>query len=89
MRVGVRELKTHLSAHLDRVKAGQTVTVTEYGRPVARLVPVEQASIPADLAALVATGKIRWSGRNVRHFTPLPMERGEKTVARMVSEDRR
>lgn len=37
--VGVRELRQHLSRHLDRVKAGTTLVVTERGREVARLVP--------------------------------------------------
>jgi prevent-host-death family protein len=89
MQVGVRDLKTHLSAHLDRVKAGQTITVTAHGRPVARLVPVDQADIPPDLAALIAAGKLRWSGRKLRRFAPLPVEPGTMTIAQMVSEDRR
>ena len=37
--VGVRELRQNLSRHLDRVKAGESLTVTEHGRVVARLVP--------------------------------------------------
>ena len=39
-RVGVAELKATLSTHLARVKAGETVTVTDHGRPIARLVPI-------------------------------------------------
>jgi prevent-host-death family protein len=35
--VGVRELKNHLSGYLDRVKAGEEITVTEHSRPIARL----------------------------------------------------
>lgn len=37
--VGVRELRQNLSKYLDRVKAGEALTVTERGRVVARLVP--------------------------------------------------
>jgi len=40
---GVAELKAHLSRYLERVKAGQEVTITERGLPVARLVPFERA----------------------------------------------
>ena len=36
--VGVRELRDHLSRYLERVKAGEDLTVTEHGRPIARLV---------------------------------------------------
>jgi prevent-host-death family protein len=38
-RVGVRELRQNLSVYLDRVKAGESLEVTEHGRPVARLTP--------------------------------------------------
>jgi prevent-host-death family protein len=37
--VGVRELRQNLSRYLERVKAGETLTVTERGKEVARLVP--------------------------------------------------
>ena len=37
--LGIRELRQHLSRHLERVKAGESITVTEHGRVVARLVP--------------------------------------------------
>lgn len=37
--VGVRELRQNLSRFLMRVKEGETFTVTERGREVARLVP--------------------------------------------------
>lgn len=39
-RIGVRELRQHASRHLARVEAGETLEVTDRGRPVARLVPV-------------------------------------------------
>jgi prevent-host-death family protein len=38
--VGVRELRQHASRVLARVKNGETVEVTERGRPVARIVPL-------------------------------------------------
>ncbi|MGH2853533.1 MAG: type II toxin-antitoxin system prevent-host-death family antitoxin [Solirubrobacteraceae bacterium] len=37
--VGVRELRQNLSKYLARVKEGETLTVTERGHEVARLVP--------------------------------------------------
>jgi prevent-host-death family protein len=38
-RVGIRELKLHMSALLRRAAAGEVIDVTEYGRPMVRLVP--------------------------------------------------
>ncbi|HEY8828891.1 MAG TPA: type II toxin-antitoxin system prevent-host-death family antitoxin [Jatrophihabitantaceae bacterium] len=39
-RIGVRELRQHASRYLARVAAGETLEVTDRGRPVARLGPV-------------------------------------------------
>lgn len=41
--VGAFEAKTHLSSLLQRVEAGEVVTITKHGRPIARLVPVNQS----------------------------------------------
>lgn len=49
-KVGVRELRQNLSRYLDRVKAGEALLVTEHGREVARLVPLESNPY-AELAA--------------------------------------
>lgn len=51
--VGVRELRQNLSRYLDRVKSGETLTVTEHGHEVARLVPSSPDIDPyyAELAA--------------------------------------
>lgn len=38
-RIGVRELRQHASRYLEKVKAGETVEVTQRGRLVALLVP--------------------------------------------------
>lgn len=38
--VGSFEAKTHLSALLERVEKGETITITRRGLPIARLVPV-------------------------------------------------
>jgi prevent-host-death family protein len=40
--VGAYEAKTHLSRLLERVEAGERITLTRRGRPVAMLVPVEE-----------------------------------------------
>ncbi|MXX69775.1 MAG: type II toxin-antitoxin system prevent-host-death family antitoxin [Gemmatimonadales bacterium] len=37
--VGTFEAKTHLSALLESVAAGETIMITKRGRPMARLVP--------------------------------------------------
>jgi prevent-host-death family protein len=53
-RIGVRELRQHASRYLARVAKGETIEVTERGRPVALLVPS-----PGDRwQELVASGQV-------------------------------
>jgi prevent-host-death family protein len=60
--VGIRELKTHLSRHLKRVRAGTRLLVTERGRSIAMINPLE-APVDFDWAhQLVADGRAHWSG---------------------------
>jgi prevent-host-death family protein len=52
--IGVRELRQQASRYLRAVELGETIEVTDHGRPVAWLVPV-----PRDqgLSRLVASGR--------------------------------
>jgi len=43
MEVNVHEAKTHLSRLLQRVEAGEEITIARAGTPVARLIPVPSA----------------------------------------------
>jgi len=61
-RVGVRELKASLSAYLRRVSEGESVVVTDHGRPVARLVPPD---VPERLSQLIREGRLNWNGRRL------------------------
>ena len=40
--VNIHEAKTHLSRLIERVEAGEEITIARAGRPVARLVSVQQ-----------------------------------------------
>jgi prevent-host-death family protein len=44
--VNVHDAKTHLSRLLERVEAGEEITLARAGRPVARLVPYRQLREP-------------------------------------------
>lgn len=46
MEVNIHEAKTHLSRLLQRVAAGEEVTIARAGTPVARLVAVEAKKSP-------------------------------------------
>ncbi|MCC8247544.1 type II toxin-antitoxin system Phd/YefM family antitoxin [Saccharothrix luteola] len=53
--IGVRELNQRTSAVLKRVQGGERITVTEHGKPVAYLVPVQPGTDLLD--SLVAAGQ--------------------------------
>ncbi len=86
-RVGVRQLKEHLSEYLSQVKSGGTVVVTEHGRQVARIVPTPQP-LEASLQAMAEAGQIAWSGRKLQPMPPVASARGQRTVAELLVEDR-
>jgi prevent-host-death family protein len=86
--VGIRELKAHLSRHLKRVRSGARLTVTERGRSIATISPVD-APVDVDWAhRLVADGRARWSGgKPVGNRQPVRIG-GSRTVSGAVIEDR-
>lgn len=43
--VNVHEAKTNLSQLLARVEAGELITIARAGKPIARLVPIEQPAL--------------------------------------------
>jgi prevent-host-death family protein len=57
--VGSFEAKTKLAELLDKVEAGETVTITRRGTPVAQLVPIAAVDERARIRALVEEIK-RW-----------------------------
>ena len=58
-KVGVAELKDHLSRHLRAVEAGAEVEVTDHHRPIARIVPVRPADRVVVRAAVKPFATIR------------------------------
>jgi prevent-host-death family protein len=86
--VGIRELKAHLSRHLKRVRSGARLMVTERGRSIATISPVE-APPDVDWAhRLVAEGRAHWSGgKPVGGQRPARVT-GVRTVSDAVLEDR-
>jgi prevent-host-death family protein len=66
--VGVRELRQNLSIYLDRVKKGESLTVTEHGAAVALLRPLAAGSNV--LARLVAEGRATAPTRSIRELAP-------------------
>lgn len=84
MNVGVRELRDGLSRHLASVRDGHTITVTDHGRPVARIIPV---GAPTKLEQLIAAGKVTPATRT-KGRRPAPI-RAAGVVSDLVAKQRR
>lgn len=85
--VSIRELKSRLSHYLRLTKAGESVVITERGRPIGRIVPIPK---PLDerLAAMTESGLVAWSGQRPKSAVPVASVRGARTVADLIVEDR-
>jgi prevent-host-death family protein len=82
--IGVRELRDGLSRHLAQVRSGHTVTVTDHGVPVARIVPI---GVPSALERLVAEGRIQPAAASKRP-APKPIK-SSGSVSDLVDQQRR
>jgi prevent-host-death family protein len=86
--VGIRELKTHLSHYLKRVQTGKRLLVTERGRSIATISPVDMP-VDVDWAhQLVADGCAHWNGGKPTG-AKRPPRLTAKTASAIVLEDRR
>ncbi|MEV0938842.1 type II toxin-antitoxin system Phd/YefM family antitoxin [Micromonospora wenchangensis] len=75
-RIGVRELNQNTSQVLARVSGGETLEITDRGRPIARLVPV--GNDRSVLAKLVSAGRaVAPTGGGPM---PLPPKLGDENV---------
>ena len=89
-RIGIRELRQRASEYLRRVEAGETIEVTDRGRPIALLTPIP--SVPP-IERLRASGDIegglaKWDDL----APPLTLDRDQEApsavLARMRSDER-
>lgn len=68
-RIGVREMRQNLSVYLDRVKAGETLHVTEYGQVVALLAPLPATRLTT-LERLVREGRATAPADSLKNRRP-------------------
>jgi prevent-host-death family protein len=85
-RIGVRELRQHASRYLDRVKAGETVEVTERGRLVALLVPPDPATSARQ--RLIASGRLIPATRPFAVPRRVPARPGAPDTGTVLDEQR-
>lgn len=89
----ISEAKAKLSALLDRVKAGEEVTITDRGQPVARIVPIPATGVDWDerLERLERQGVVRRPRKklDVEAFLARPLAKSRESVLEALLEERR
>ena len=70
--VGIRSLKQNASAVVAHAAAGETITITDRGRPVAQLTPIPSSP----LQSLIAAGRGRPARREITTLSPPPAGAG-------------
>lgn len=83
--VGIRALKQNASAVVAEAAAGEMVTITDRGRPVAQMVPVAASRVDA----LIAAERARPALRRLSELpAPQRRRRGRHTMSEELEEMR-
>jgi prevent-host-death family protein len=87
VQVNIRELKNRLSHYLRLTKAGQTVEITERGKPIGRIVPITPP-LEERLDAMAKLGLLVRGKGKLPPTSPVARVRGSKSVADLLIEAR-
>lgn len=84
----VSKLKASLSEHLDAVRRGEEIIVTDRGRPIARIVPIEGVgAADARLSRLIREGTIAPpKSRRKERWKPPPGKKPTGALAALLAE---
>jgi prevent-host-death family protein len=72
---------------MQRVKSGQSIVITEHGKPVGRILPVGM-NLEDRVEMLRKAGLVEWSGMKLRRIKPPAVNRGDNLVSDIVVEMR-
>jgi prevent-host-death family protein len=82
-RIGIRELRQRASEYLRRVEGGETIEVTDRGRPIALLTPIPDVS-PLD--RMRAAGDVEAASASMDDLPdPLPLQPGQEAPSLVLS----
>lgn len=84
--IGLRELNQNPSKAVARVRAGETIVVTDRGRPVLRLVP--EAERPGALRRLIDSGEVTPPAELGMPDLMLELAPGVESLSDVLIEDR-
>ncbi len=85
--VGIRELKTNISKYLRQVKAGIPITITDHGKPVGQIIPIQDHP-NQKIMTMIAKGHAEWGGQKLADREPVGYNTGTKQISQIIEEDR-
>ena len=85
-KIDIRELKETLSSHLEDIKRGADLLITDQGQPMARLVPVD---LRGKIQQMLDSGMASWSGQKPSVEIPRVPRQDSRMVSDLLLADRR
>ena len=73
--------------YLRRVKAGETITVTEHGKTIGQIVPVK-ATLEERILAMVAAGQAEWNGQKLKPYQSQAANKSDRQLSDLIVEER-
>jgi len=89
-RVGIRDAKMHLSKFIKMVQNGSEIILTDRGRPVGKIVPIQPEDLPVSVRVkkLEEMGLLEALPQKKRKKLPLPIPVPNDIAQMMLKEDR-
>ena len=88
--VGIRDAKMHLSKYIKMVQQGAEVIITDRGRPVGKIIPIQTRELPLDerIKRLEDQGLVDPIGGKGLVKIPPPIPVPDDIAQKMLQEDR-
>jgi prevent-host-death family protein len=83
LQIGIRDLKQNASSVVRRVVSGETVEITDRGRPVARIVPLRHLSAAEQL---ISEGRMTRASGKLSDHAPLPPVPGRPLLSEALAD---
>lgn len=87
LNVGIREFRANVRRYLDDVATGGSIVITDRGRPIARLVGVDE--LTPGVQRLLDEGRLQMPTRTPTSPDTWPRARSRGSVADLVADQRR
>lgn len=84
-KIGIRDLKAHLSSYLEKVQKGHTIIITSHGKPIAQLTPTQE-ELMARVKALQVAGLIAWNGKKLKPSKPVMINKTRRLASDIILE---